>query len=242
MDIVSWNSMIAGYAQHGYGKEALELSEQMKQLGMEPDGITLVSVLTACNHTGLVDKGRHYFYSMINDSSVMPRGEHYACMVDLLGRFGHLDEAEDFVNKMPVEPNAAVWGALLGACITHGNVQLGERAAEHLFKLQPENPATYVAMSNIYASSGRWGDASRMRKMMRKMGLKKQPGYSWIEVKNKVHTFIKGDRLHPQAEKIYATLEQLAGQMKEAGYVPDTDFALHDIEEDQNDHILCCPS
>eukprot|EP01018_Ginkgo_biloba_P028154 Gb_09702 [translate_table: standard] len=238
-DVVTWNAMMAGYAQHGYGKEALQLFEQMKMIGPMPNHITFVGVLSACSHAGLLDKGWHHFDSMSRDYCITPRAGHYACMVDLLGRAGKLNEAEDFINKMPIEPDAVVWGALLGGCRIHLNMEIGKRAAEHLFELEPQNAGNYVLLSNMYAVAGRWDDVGKVRMMMKQRGIKKEPGCSWIEVNNKLHTFLTGDRTHPQTEKIYEELEDLARQMKEAGYLPDTNFVLHDVEEDQKEHILC---
>eukprot|EP01018_Ginkgo_biloba_P015859 Gb_38232 [translate_table: standard] len=238
-DLVPWNAMIAGYAQHGCGKEAIQVFKEMQLAGMKPNQITFVSVLFACSHIGLVDEGRNFFASMNQDHGITPKVEHYACMVDLLGRSGHLDEAESFINAMPFEPSAFIWKTLLGACRIHGNMDLGKRAAEFVLKLEPEDHATYVLLSNMYAAYGRWDDVANVRKMMKNKGVKKEPGCSWIEVKNRVHTFIIGDRLHPRSEEIYATLATLTMQMKEAGYVPDTNFVLHDVQEEQKEHSLC---
>eukprot|EP01018_Ginkgo_biloba_P030460 Gb_36433 [translate_table: standard] len=227
-DVVSWTAMIAGYGMHGHGQDALTLFNQMLLANMEPNHITFIGVLSACSHAGLVEEGWHYFNCLSRDYCITPRVEHYACMVDLLSRAGYLDEAHDFIKKMPIEPGAGVWGALLGACRIHCNIELGKYAAECLFELEPQNSGNYVLLSNIYAESGRWDDAEKVRVMMKGRGLKKIPGCSWIEIKNRVHAFLVGDVSHPQAEKIYAILQNLGAQMKAAGYVPDTRFALHD--------------
>eukprot|EP01018_Ginkgo_biloba_P037531 Gb_04990 [translate_table: standard] len=237
-NVVSWNAMISGYAMHGYGRDALKLFIEMQQAGMKPDCITFIAVLSACSHSGLVDAGWNYFYCMSRDYHITPCVEHYACMVDLLGRAGHLDEAQDFINTMPLEPSASVWGALLSACRIHGHTDLAEVVAERLFELEPKSTGNYVLLSNIYAAVGRWDDRSNLRHIMEERGLKKSPGCSWIEVKNEVHAFFMGDRSHPQSVKIYATLESLDGQMKAAGYVPDTNFVLWDVEEEEKENIL----
>eukprot|EP01018_Ginkgo_biloba_P015578 Gb_31319 [translate_table: standard] len=238
-DLVSWNTMIAGYGMHGRGKEALKLFEQMQRSGMTPDHVSLVCVLSACCHAGLVDEGREYFDCMSQYYRITPAIEHYVCMVDLLGRAGHLDEAQDLINKMPIKPNATLWRCLLGACRTHNNIELGERAAERLFELEPTNAAPYVLLSNIYAAAGRWDDTKNVRTMMKNRRVKKTPGCSWIELNKQVHSFLVGDSSHPQAQEIYAELERLSRQMKEAGYVPDTRFVLHDVEQQQKEKILC---
>eukprot|EP01018_Ginkgo_biloba_P007200 Gb_03578 [translate_table: standard] len=237
-NVISWNAMIAGCAQHGHGSHALQLFRQMQQIGMKPDYITFIGLLSACSHVGLVDEGLHYFYSMNENHGITPSLEHYACIVDLLGRAGRLKEAEEFVNKMPFQPTASVWGTLLGACRIHDNMELGKRAAECLLKLEPEDTATYVLLSNIYAASGRWGDVANVRKLMKDRGVKKDPGCSWIEVKKKVHTFVVEDRSHPQTEEIYRKLEEVIRQIKFAGYVPDTNFVLHDMEQEQKEWSL----
>eukprot|EP01018_Ginkgo_biloba_P019771 Gb_28393 [translate_table: standard] len=241
-NVVTWSALILGYGMHGQGEDALAVFTQMQETGMAPNEITFVCVLTACSHAGLVDEGWQYFDSMNRDYCITARVEHYACMVDLLGRAGQLNEAQDLIEKMPVEPDATVWGALLGACRIHCNFELGERVAEHLFNLEPKNIGCYVLLSNIYAAAERWNDVAKVRKMMRDRGLKKTPGYSLIEVNNRVQKFFVGDRSHPQSEKIYATWETLAGQMEAAGYVPNTNFVLHDVEEEVKEHMLCIHS
>eukprot|EP01018_Ginkgo_biloba_P021727 Gb_04028 [translate_table: standard] len=238
-DVVSWTAMIVGYAMHGQGENALTLFYQMQQAGILPNQLTFTGVLSACSRAGLVSEGWKLFDCMSSVYQVLPNVEHYACMVDLLGRAGRLDEAWDFINQMPLEPNATVWGALLGACRIHHNVELGVCVAGHLFETDSQNAGSYVLLSNILAVAGRWNDVVKVRKRMKEMGLKKVPGCSWIEVNNRVHAFLAGDRLHPQTEKIYAILESLAGPMEAAGYVPDTNFVLHDVEEEEKELILC---
>eukprot|EP01018_Ginkgo_biloba_P030281 Gb_21430 [translate_table: standard] len=236
---VSWTTMIAGYGMHGHGKDALTLFNQMREAGLKPDHITFVAVLSACSHAGLVDEGWQYFDIMRRDYCITPRVENYACMVDLLGRAGRLDEAQEFINSMPLKPSAGVWGALLGACRIHCNIELGQRVAECLFELEPENAGFYVLLSNIYAKAGRWNDVAKVRALMKDRNLTKRPGCTWIEVRNRVHTFLVGDRSHPQSEKIYAMLESLAEKMEDAGYAPDTGFVLHDLEEEDKEFLLC---
>jgi len=227
-NIVSWASMIGGYAMHGSGKEALKLFEQMLHSGLNPNQVTFLCVLSACCHAGLVEEGRKHFDSMSDSYNITPTMEHYGCMVDLFGRAGLLDEAQNFINKMPVEPNAVVWSCLLGACRKHNNVELGEYVAGRLFELDPENATPYVVMSNMYASACRWDDADNVRRSMKDRGVRKIPGWSWIEVDKQVHTFLAEDMSHPQTQEIYALLEILSRQMKTAGYVPDTG-SIYDV-------------
>jgi len=237
-DVVSWNAMIVGHAQHGDGVEALRLFDQMLLTGIRPDAITFLGVLSACSHTGLVDRGHYYFHSMRNEHNITPRMDHHACMIDLLGRAGCLDEAEDFINKMPFQPDVSIWVALLSACRVHGNIEIGKHVAQLLFDLEPQNTSSYVLLSNIYSAAGRWDDAAKVRKMMKDREVKKKPGCSWIEVKNRVHAFMSEDRSHPQIEEVHVMLNRLAGPMEEAGYVPNTNFVLHDMEVEHKEHVL----
>ncbi|KAH9287895.1 hypothetical protein KI387_032012 [Taxus chinensis] len=184
-DAVSWNVMMVGYGVHGHGEEAIALFEQMQQEGMKPDQISFIAVLCACSHSGLVVQGMQFFNQMIRDFHVVPRMEHYASMVDLLGRAGCLEKAEGFIKNMPTKPGVEVWGVLLNACRVHQNIDLGERVAQYLFELEPENTAYYVLLSNIYAEAGRWDDVAKVRAKVKSRGLNKSPGCSWIEVNNK---------------------------------------------------------
>eukprot|EP01018_Ginkgo_biloba_P008633 Gb_28759 [translate_table: standard] len=180
-NVVSWTAMIVGYAVHGCGKEAIQLFEQMHHSGMKPDHVTFVAVLSACCHAGLVDDGWQYFDRMSRDYHITPAMEHYCCMVDLLGRAGLLNEAQEFVKKMPLKPQAAIWETLLGASMKYKDIELGEYVAEHLFESDPENAAHYVVLSKIYAAAGRWDGVEKVQKMMKERRVKKWPGCSWIE-------------------------------------------------------------
>ncbi|KAK9061526.1 hypothetical protein SSX86_018708 [Deinandra increscens subsp. villosa] len=237
-DIVSWNTIIAGYARHGFGKEALRVFESMKRSGVEPDQVTMVGVLSACSHSGLVDRGTHYFDTMNRDYGITTNSKHYTCMIDLLGRAGRLDDAQNLMKNMPFEPDAATWGALLGASRIYGNTELGEKAAEMVFRMEPDNAGMYVLLSNLYAASGRWGDAGSMRLKMRDTGVKKVPGYSWVEVQNKIHVFSVGDTTHPDTARIYCYLEELDFRLKQEGYISSPKLVLHDVEEEEKEHML----
>ncbi|KAJ6763112.1 hypothetical protein OIU79_023786 [Salix purpurea] len=235
---VSWNAMITGYSQHGYGNEAVNLFEKMKQVGEMPNHITFVGVLSACSHVGLVTKGLGYFESMSIDHGLVPKPSHYACVVDLISRAGFLIRARKFIEEMPIEPDAMIWRTLLSACTVHKNVEVGEFAAHHLLELEPEDSATYVLLSNMYAVAGKWDCRDQTRQMMRNRGVKKEPGCSWIEVKNSVHAFYVGDRLHTLADKIYEFLAELNKQAAEIGYVQDRYSLLNDIEQEQKDPTI----
>jgi pentatricopeptide repeat protein len=199
--LVSWTAMISGCAMHGLADDALQLFGQMQQAGVKPDTIAFLGILSACSHAGLLNLGCYYFDSMSREHGLIPRTDHYACMIDLFGRAGQLDVAKNIINSMPFEPDARIWAALLGACRINDNAELGIHAAKHLFELEPQNCATYILLSNIYAAAGSWDDVAKVRRMMKEKGIKKMPGWSWIEVKNKVHTFLVGDRSHPQMEQ-----------------------------------------
>ncbi|CAM6051450.1 unnamed protein product, partial [Sphagnum compactum] len=186
-DVVTWNAMIGGYAIHGHGKEALKQFEQMREEGVQPDDTTFVCLLSACSHSGLVDEGLRFYSSMIYRTPA--KLEHYTCMVDLLGRAGHLQEAENMIQGMPCKPNAAVWTALLSACRIHGNVEMGERMAKRVLELEPKNVAGFVLLSNLYAATGNLELSESVERQRKERDAKKQPGRTWIEVNDAVHTF-----------------------------------------------------
>lgn len=237
-DVVTWNAMISGYAQHGAGLQALSLFEKMSAEGMKPDWITFVAVLLACNHAGLVERGFGYFDSMVKEFGIEPKPDHYACMVDLLGRAGKLVEAVDLIKKMPFKPHPAIFGTLLGACRVHKNPEFAEFAAKNLLCLDPTNAAGYVQLANVYAAVNKWDHVARVRSLMTKKKVIKTPGYSWIEVGAIVHEFRSGDRLHPELVAIREKLEELEKKMKLIGYVPDLESALHDVEQELKEQLL----
>ncbi|XP_027338964.1 pentatricopeptide repeat-containing protein At5g04780, mitochondrial-like [Abrus precatorius] len=236
--LVSWSAIIGGYAQHGHGKEALQLFNQMLRDGLQPNHITLVSVLCACNHAGLVNEGRQYFETMEELFGIKPTQEHYACMIDLLGRSGKLNEAVELVNSMPFEADGSVWGALLGAARIHKNIELGQKAAKMLFALEPEKSGTHVLLANIYASAGMWDNVANVRKLMKDSKVKKEPAMSWIEVKDKVYTFIVGDRSHSRSDEIYLKLDHLGDLLSKAGYNPILEIDIHNVNESEKGQLL----
>ena len=236
-NIVSWNSIIVGCAQHGCGLWTLTLFSRMIRARVDLDEITFTGLLSACSHSAMLQKGRRFFKYFSQDKS-MVKLEHYACMVDVLGRCGKLEEAEELINDMPIKANYMVWLALLSASRMHSNIDVAERAAKHIFDLEPHCSAAYVLLSNLYASANRWGDVSRIRGKMKHSGVVKQAGSSWVTLKGLRHEFLSGDRSHPFSEKIYEKLDWLGGKLKELGYVPDQKFALHDVEVEQKEEAL----
>jgi pentatricopeptide repeat protein len=238
-DSVTWNAMICGYAYHGLGEEALMTFENMQLENVRPNHATFVSVLRACAHIGHAEKGWHYFHAMMSGYGLDPQLEHYTCMVDILGRSGEVNEALKLIREMPFEADAVIWRTVLSICKIHGNVEVAETAANSILQLEPQDSAAYVLLSNIYADAGMWGEVTEMRKIMRYNYLKKEPGCSWIEVKEEVHTFLVGDKAHPRCKEIYEKLDVLIGEMKWDGYVPDFDFVLdEEIEELQEQEEL----
>ncbi|KAK4743137.1 hypothetical protein SAY87_001138 [Trapa incisa] len=216
---VSWNAMITGYSQHGLGNKALNLFEEMKQLGLNPNHVTFLGVISACSHEGLVSKGHQQFQSMNRVYGLVPKPEHYACVVDLLGRSGFLERAKRFVEDMPIQPDAMIWRTLLSACTVHRNVEIGEFAAQKLQEIEPGDSAAYVLQSNMYAVTGKWNQRNQPRQLMKERGVKKEPGQSWIEVKGLVHAFFAGDTMHPLADSIYEAVADMNSRAEEIGYV-----------------------
>ncbi|KAK7399814.1 hypothetical protein VNO78_11006 [Psophocarpus tetragonolobus] len=213
-DIVSWTAIIFTYAQHGLVEDALQLFKKMEQSAAKINAVTLLCILFACSHGGMVEEGLKIFHKMEDAYGVVPKMEHYACVVDLLGRVGRLEEAMEFINKMPIEPNEMVWQTLLGACRIHGNAILGEVVAKKILSTQPQHSSTYVLLSNMYIESGLYEDGLSLRDTMKERGIRKESGYSWICIRGEVHKFYAGDQQHPQQHKIYTMLEELISNMK----------------------------
>ncbi|XP_059463636.1 putative pentatricopeptide repeat-containing protein At5g52630 [Corylus avellana] len=235
---IAWNSLVSVFAQHGLGKGAIETFDRMIHKEVKPDAITFVSLLTACSHAGLAEEGLKYFHSMEKTYGVVPREEHYSCVIDLLGRAGKLKEAEEFINNMPIEPNAFGWCSFLGACRIHGDKERGKLAAEKLMKLEPENSGAHVLLSNILAKERQWEGVRNIRKMMRDDNVKKLPGYSWVDAGNKTHIFGAEDWSHPQKKEIYEKLDSLFDQIRKAGYVPYTDSIPFDMDDSMKEKLL----
>ncbi|XP_058194188.1 putative pentatricopeptide repeat-containing protein At5g13230, mitochondrial [Rhododendron vialii] len=237
-DVVSWNAMISGYSMHGLSSEALRIFEYMQKTKTKADKVTFVGVLSACSNTGVLDKGQAYFASMVNDYHINPCIEHYTCMVGLLGRLGHLDRAVKLIEEMPFEPSVVIWRALLMACIVHNNIDLGKIAALHVLELEPSDDATYVLLSNMYAAAQRWDNVASIRNNMKKKGVRKEPGLSWIENQGTVHHFVVGDASHPDIRLIRGMLEWLNMKTKMAGYVPNYEVLLQDVGDDEKARLL----
>ncbi|XP_059452481.1 pentatricopeptide repeat-containing protein At5g66520-like [Corylus avellana] len=223
-DTLAWTAMISVFALHGFGKEAFDLFEEMETLGVKPNHVTFVGLLSACAHSGLVEKGRWCFDMMRRVYSIEPQVYHYACMVDILGRAGHFEEAEGLIRSMRMEPDVFVWGALLGGCQMHGNMELGEKVAQHLIDLEPLNYSFYVNLCDVYAKANRFDKVKRIRALMKEKGIKKEvPGCSMIEVEGVVYEFSVRGSPEVVMEEIVWTLVGFSNLMKIEGYMLDHD-------------------
>ncbi|OIT08275.1 PREDICTED: putative pentatricopeptide repeat-containing protein At3g25060, mitochondrial [Nicotiana attenuata] len=237
-DLICWNTIIACYGIHGHGREALTLFQQMKDK-IEPDHATFAALLSALSHSGLVEEGRHWFDVMVNEYNIKPSEKHYACLVDLLARAGEVEEAKDIIICMEMKPGLAVWVALLSGCHKHKKFLIGELAANRVLELIPENTGTLVLVANFFAAAKVWDKAAAVRKVMKKAGMKKVPGYSAVEVNGRLHAFLMGDTSHPQYEQIIGLLCNLENEMKAMGYVPKTEFVWQNLEEEAKVKVLC---
>ncbi|OIV93245.1 hypothetical protein TanjilG_27424 [Lupinus angustifolius] len=208
-NVAAWTALINGYAYHGFGSEAILLFQSMLAQGVIPNAATFVGILSACSHAGLVGEGLRIFHSMERSYRVTPTIEHYTCVVDLLGRSGHVKEAEEIIMQMPIEADKVIWGALLHTSWFWKDVEVGERAAEKLFGFDPNPISAFVILSNMYAAIGRWGHKTKLRKRLQSLELKKDPGCSWIELNNNIHLFSVEDKTHPCSDAIYATVEHI---------------------------------
>lgn len=236
--VSSWNALILGFAMNGMVERSLEMFSEMKKCGVVPNEITFVAVLGTCRHMGLVDEGRQHFDSMVRTHKIEPNIKHYGCMVDLFGRAGLLKEAEELIRDMPMAPDVATWGALLGACKKHGDNEMGERIGRKLIELQPDHDGFHVLLSNIYASKGNWSDVHEIRGIMIQQGVVKTPGCSIIEVNGVVHEFLAGDKTHTQMNEIEEMLNEMAKRLKILGYLPDTNEVSFDIDEEDKETTL----
>ncbi|PWZ22420.1 Pentatricopeptide repeat-containing protein [Zea mays] len=223
-NVEHWTSLIAGFAAHGQPENALRLFVEMRQVGIEPNGVTFVAVLSACSHGGLVDEGFKYF-DLMRSMGIRPMIQHYGCLVDLLGRAGFLKEAFNLASNLPEDPGFVIWSSLLAACRSHGNVEMAELTASKLAEAKPSHGSSYVLLSNTYARAEQWEDSKRTRRRMEEHRVAKKPGLSWIEIDGSVHSFATADKLHIESEGIYHMLEDLKHNFTSAAYEPEP-FAI----------------
>ncbi|GMH27446.1 hypothetical protein Nepgr_029289 [Nepenthes gracilis] len=238
-NIVTWTSLIAGLAVHGYGEEAIQYFHEMEEYGVMPDGVLFISVLYACSHAGLIKEGCKYFNKMNKVYGIEPTIEHYGCMVDLYGRAGLLQKAYKFINEMPILPNVVIWRTLLGACSFHGNVKLAEQMKQKLSELDPQDSGDYILLSNVYAAAAKWEDVGALRKLMSSHCVKKTPGWSVIEVHRTTFTFVAGGELDEITGQAHEKIREVISRLRiESGYVPETKTVLHDIEEEEKENAV----
>ncbi|XP_074583449.1 putative pentatricopeptide repeat-containing protein At5g40405 [Curcuma longa] len=237
-NVYTWSSAMSGLAMNGAGKECIKLFDQMKEQGLLPNGVTFISVLRGCSVAGLVEEGRQHFDSMREKYGINPWREHYGCMVDLYGRAGLLDDAVNFIKKMPIEPHAGAWGALLNACRIHRNIELGEYAMKKLVEVESRNDAAYVLMSNMYAESRNWEGVNDVRESMKGKGVRKEPGCSVMEVGGEVHEFFVGGKSHPRYKEIALMLQEISRKLRLAGYTAKTNEVMFNIEEEEKEDAL----
>lgn len=231
-DTPAWSAMIVAYAIHGYGYKAISLFKEMRRARVQPDEITFLGLLYACNHTGLVDEGCRYFYSMRDEYGLIPSIKHYGCALDLLGRAGRLDEAYKFIEDLPIEPTPILWRTLLASCSNHGNIEMAKQVIDQIFKLDDSHSGDYVIYSNMCARAGRWEDVTYLRKLMKDKRVEKLPGCSTIEVNNVVHEFFSGDGTRIEHREIHKAVDMLVEKLKLVGYIPDTSLVFYaDMEE-----------
>ncbi|KAL9295960.1 Pentatricopeptide repeat-containing protein chloroplastic [Arabidopsis thaliana] len=237
--LLQYTSMINAYGMHGCGKAAVELFDKMRHENVSPDHISFLALLYACSHAGLLDEGRGFLKIMEHEYELEPWPEHYVCLVDMLGRANCVVEAFEFVKMMKTEPTAEVWCALLAACRSHSEKEIGEIAAQRLLELEPKNPGNLVLVSNVFAEQGRWNDVEKVRAKMKASGMEKHPGCSWIEMDGKVHKFTARDKSHPESKEIYEKLSEVTRKLeREVGYVADTKFVLHNVDEGEKVQML----
>lgn len=222
-DVLIWNAMIGGLANHGFVQESLEMYVEMQNLGIKPDEITYLCLLSACVHGGLVKKA-WYLYESLGKDGLAAKAEHYACMVDVLARAGQLLEAYKFMCQMPIEPTASMLGALLNGCMNHGNLYLAEVVGKKLVELEPDHDGRYVGLSNAYAIGQHWAEARIMREVMDTRGVKKFPGLSFVEIGGVLHRFIAHEKMHPNCVEIYVVLDAIVTQMR-----PNTDTETQEL-------------
>ncbi|XP_024632897.1 pentatricopeptide repeat-containing protein At5g40410, mitochondrial [Medicago truncatula] len=201
-DVVAWTTMINANAMHGNGKEALFLFEKMLLSMVKPDSVTFICVLSSCSHSRLVEEGVQIFNSMSKDHLVEPNAIHYSCVVDIYSRAGRLNEAYEFIQRMPMGPTAGAWKSLLAGCRVYKNVELAKISAKKLFEIEPSRSRDYVALCNILVTAKLWSEASKIRMFMKESGITKTPGCSWLHVGNRVHNFVAGDKSNMENDKI----------------------------------------
>ncbi|XP_047060405.1 pentatricopeptide repeat-containing protein At3g13880-like isoform X1 [Lolium rigidum] len=212
-DVVSWSAIISSHAQHGCAREALRFFNEMVDAKVVPNEITFLAVLTACSHGGLVDEGLRYYEIMKKEYGLSPTTKHCTCVVDLLGRAGRLADAEAFIRDSIFHDEPIIWRSLLASCRIHRDMERGQLVADRIMELEPASSASYVNLYNMYLDAGDLSLASKIRDLMKERGVKKEPGLSWIELKSGVHSFVAGDKSHPESNAVYTKLAEMLSKI-----------------------------
>lgn len=233
-----WNAMLSGFAVHGMPGDAVDLFQRMRSEKIAPNKVTFISLLSACSHGSFLDEGRTYFELMKGVYGVDPEIEHYGCMVDLFGRAGLLNEAEEFISLMPISPDFIIWSALLNACRIHRDIERAKRVGRIIKELDPKQVGCQVLLANIYSGSGQWTGVRSIRNEVEISGSRKTPGWSSIELGGTFHQFLVGDQSHPHTRQIYSFLDELNIKLKKAGYEPELGEVLVDVDEEDKESAL----
>ncbi|XP_076918637.1 pentatricopeptide repeat-containing protein At3g47530 [Bidens hawaiensis] len=229
-DVVSWTSMISGFASNGRGREAIDVFREMNRMGISPDEQTFTALLSGCSHSGLLDEGKLIFDHMQREFGMVPNIHHYGCVVDLMGRVGLVEDAYDLIISMKCKPDPTIWRTLLGACKVHGNLELGERVIEHLIELKAQEAGDYILLLNMYTSAGNWEKVIETRKLMKEKGIQTTPSASTIELKGQIHEFKVDDTSHSRINEVYEMLDEIEKQLKIGGYeaeITDSRLSYH---------------
>ncbi|KAK8579749.1 hypothetical protein V6N13_142924 [Hibiscus sabdariffa] len=230
-NLVSWNTMLTGYAQHGYVREALDIYGMMQRADVKPNDVTCIGLLSACAHAGLLKEGLYYYDSMIRDHGIVPRLEHLASIVNLLARKGETRRAYEFIRSFPMEPGKVVWRCLLSGCKIHKDLVLGRLAAEKILNIDPEDTSAHIMLSNIYAEAKMWDKIAHLRKIMKEKAMKKDTGCSWTELKNKMYSFSASHSTKFEGVDLIEVLNQLTIHLFDAEYLPDASCNFHSEKE-----------
>ncbi|KAI3509599.1 hypothetical protein L1887_24993 [Cichorium endivia] len=231
-DVYVWTAMISGLASHGLCKEAIELFENMKSLEIKPDEKTMTAVLSACRNMGWVNEGLQHFNNIKKVYKLKPTLQHYGCIVDLLARSGQLEEAQNFIKSMPIEPDSVMLRSLIWGCKVHGDTERVEHFIEHLEGTKMDC-GTYVLLGNVYASKGKWKNKAKLRQSMNQKGIVKPSGYSRIEINGEVYQFTAGSTCNIEAKSIYKKLEEIEERLRDNGYDPKLSEVLLEIDDEE---------
>ncbi|XP_048324439.1 pentatricopeptide repeat-containing protein ELI1, chloroplastic isoform X2 [Ziziphus jujuba] len=237
-NVVSWSTLIVGYGKQGLGLEALQAFVVMEMEGIRPNEITFLGVLYACSHAGLVQEGWRIFNMMVHVYSINPMMEHYTCIVDLLARAGHLQEASNFIEKMPMKPDTKLLTAFLSSCFTHKDFELARSVGEKLLELEPQEAGAYMLLSNLYGLVGDLEAVAKVRRLMSNRGIRKEKASTWIEINKTIHSFESGDRSHPLSKEVHKYLQNLVEKMKTNGYVPNTSMVMQNVDKNTKEEIV----